>query len=220
MAGVRRLHPVAEDPAPPLPARRADELRRRALRRIQPPARGRVRLGPDGAAARRLQAQPAQLRGAPRAPPPRRDRRRADPACRPEPVSRSCPGQAPRLPHRVDRPPPRQARRRGDPAGRRPPRRDLPVDGRLRGRRRSRVTESTDRPTVEEVAREAVGWLRTGPQAARLDDPRFVLLDRPLSTPWFANALRLRLDDDEVPDVIETARRWFGARGRRSFSWL
>jgi GNAT superfamily N-acetyltransferase len=82
------------------------------------------------------------------------------------------------------------------------------------------VTESTDRPTVEQVARDAVGWLRTGPQAARLDDPRFVLLDRPLSTPWFANALRLRLHDDEVADVIETARRWFGARGRTSFSWF
>ena len=73
------------------------------------------------------------------------------------------------------------------------------------------MTESTDRPTVEQVARDAVGWLRTGPQAARLDDPRFVLLDRPLSTPWFANALRLRLHDDEAADVIETARRWFGA---------
>jgi len=82
------------------------------------------------------------------------------------------------------------------------------------------VTESTGRPTVEQVAREAIGWLRTGPQAARLDDPRFVLLDRPLSTPWFANALRLRLHDDEVADVIETARRWFGARGRTSFSWF
>ena len=36
----------------------------------------------------------------------------------------------------------------------------------------------------------------------------------------FANALRLRLHDDEVAEVIETARRWFGARGRASFSWF
>ena len=82
------------------------------------------------------------------------------------------------------------------------------------------MTETTDRPTVEQVAREAIGWLRTGPEAARLDDPRFVLLDRPLPTPWFANALRLRLDDHEVAEAIETVRRWFGARGRTSFSWF
>jgi GNAT superfamily N-acetyltransferase len=82
------------------------------------------------------------------------------------------------------------------------------------------VTESTGRPTVEQVAREAIGWLRTGPQAARLDDFRFVLLDRPLSTHWYANALRLRLDDDGVSEAIETVRRWFGARGRTSFSWF
>ena len=50
-------HAVAEDPAAPVPARRADELRRRALRGIEPPARGRVRLGPDGTAARGVQAR-------------------------------------------------------------------------------------------------------------------------------------------------------------------
>ena len=82
------------------------------------------------------------------------------------------------------------------------------------------MTETTDHPTVEQVAREAIGWLRTGPQAARVDEPRFVLLDRPLPTPWFANALRLRLDDHEVADAIDTVRRWFGARGRTSFSWF
>jgi GNAT superfamily N-acetyltransferase len=82
------------------------------------------------------------------------------------------------------------------------------------------VTESVPRPTVEQVALEAVGWLRTGPEVLRLDDPRYVLLDRPLSTPWFANAHRLRLDDDEVAEVIQTVRRWFAAHDRTSFSWF
>ncbi len=82
------------------------------------------------------------------------------------------------------------------------------------------MTESTSPPTVEQVAREAIGWLRTGAQAARLDDPRFVLLDRPLSTSWYANALRVRLDDDAVSETIDIVRRWFGARGRTSFSWF
>jgi len=47
-----------------------------------------------------------------------------------------------------------------------------------------------------------------------------VLLDRPLPATWYANALRLRRDDHVVADGIETARRWFGARGRTPFSWF
>ena len=82
------------------------------------------------------------------------------------------------------------------------------------------MTETTDGPTVEQVAREAIGWLRTGPEAGRLDDARYVLLDRPLPTPWYANALRVRLDEQELAEAIETVRHWFGARGRTSFSWF
>jgi len=78
---------------------------------------------------------------------------------------------------------------------------------------------ASTRPAVEAVAREAIGWLLTGPQVARLQTPAMVLLDRPLPEPWFACATRLSLEDD-VSAQIDSVRAWFRARGRREFFWF
>ena len=68
LAGVRRLaRGRSTDPATPLPARRPDELRRRPLRGIEPPARGRVRLGPDRAAGRAYKPNAHNFEALPRA---------------------------------------------------------------------------------------------------------------------------------------------------------
>lgn len=75
-------------------------------------------------------------------------------------------------------------------------------------------------PTVEAVAREAIGWLDVGPEAARVETPSFVLLDRPLPLTWFACALRLRLEPAAVPAAIATVRDWFRARRRSEFFWF
>jgi len=75
-------------------------------------------------------------------------------------------------------------------------------------------------PSIEAVAREAIGWLDVGPEAARLETRSFVLLDRPLPLTWFACALRLRLDPADVPAAMATVRDWFRARGRSEFFWF
>lgn len=72
----------------------------------------------------------------------------------------------------------------------------------------------------EAVAREAIGWLDVGPEAARWETERFVLLDRPLPLTWYACALRLRLEAAEVDDTIAAVRAWFRDRGRPEFFWF
>jgi GNAT superfamily N-acetyltransferase len=75
------------------------------------------------------------------------------------------------------------------------------------------------RPALESVAREAIGWLSTGPQVARLETPAMVLVDRPLPEPWFACATRLAFEGDTGAQ-IDAVRRWFRSRGRDEFFWF
>lgn len=76
------------------------------------------------------------------------------------------------------------------------------------------------RPTIEEVACEAVGWLRTGPEVGRAEWPEAVLVDRPLPHTWYASATRIRFDPGEADAGIARVRGWFAARGRAGFVWM
>ena len=78
---------------------------------------------------------------------------------------------------------------------------------------------SSEHPTVEEVAHEAVGWLTTGPDVARDELGDVVVLDRPLPNRWFAAATRVQFGDAGSDEGIARVRSWFASRGRRQFEW-
>jgi GNAT superfamily N-acetyltransferase len=75
-------------------------------------------------------------------------------------------------------------------------------------------------PSVEDVAREAVGWLRTGPDVDRAELRECTLVNRRLPHFWYASATRVQLDPSDVADAIGRVRRWFRDRGRPEFVWM
>jgi hypothetical protein len=76
-----------------------------------------------------------------------------------------------------------------------------------------------DRPSVEDVAGEAIGWMATSPAVGRIDLGNAVLIDRPLPYLWFAVATRVRFPPDATDDAIARVRAWYAGRGRPEFAW-
>ena len=116
LARVRRQPGRAPAAQAALQARGHHELRRRPLRRLQPPPRRRVRPRHHRRAGARLQAPHRELRVRLRA---HRRPARAHPARRPEPLPRPRAGEGAGHDDGLDRPPPGQGRRRGHAARRR-----------------------------------------------------------------------------------------------------
>jgi GNAT superfamily N-acetyltransferase len=81
-------------------------------------------------------------------------------------------------------------------------------------------TGAAPSPSVEDVAREVIGWLRTGPDVDRADLGECVLVNRRLPHLWFASATRVRFDPAGVVDAIARVRAWFHDRGRAEFVWV
>jgi hypothetical protein len=79
---------------------------------------------------------------------------------------------------------------------------------------------SSGSPSAEEVARDAIGWLRTGPDVDRADLGDCIVVNRRLPHVWFASATRLDLDPRHVAAAITRIRAWFGDRGRSEFVWM
>jgi hypothetical protein len=76
-----------------------------------------------------------------------------------------------------------------------------------------------ERPSVEDVAGEAIGWMATSPEVGRTDLGDVVLIDRPLPYLWFAVATRVRFAPEGIDDSIARVRSWYGGRGRTEFAW-
>jgi len=75
-------------------------------------------------------------------------------------------------------------------------------------------------PSVDSVAEDLIGWLEVGPRTTRVVSHRSILVDRPLPSPWFATANRLRYAPGQADLAIDEVRRWFAGRGRAAFCWV
>lgn len=73
--------------------------------------------------------------------------------------------------------------------------------------------------TIEEFAMHAGAYLR-GPNDEIEERDGYVLKNNNVSPyPLLGLVLRLRLEPEAVPDVVEQAREWFRDRGRARFGW-
>jgi GNAT superfamily N-acetyltransferase len=74
-------------------------------------------------------------------------------------------------------------------------------------------------PTVEDLAADAQAYL-PGPNVEIEERDGYVLKNNPISPyPLLGLVLRQRLEPEAVPVAVESARAWFGERGRARFGW-
>lgn len=71
-----------------------------------------------------------------------------------------------------------------------------------------------------ELAQDLMAYVPLPPTADRLVRHDAVLSWRPGPVPFFANVSAVRTSAEELPLLVEAARRWFGDHNRENFTWF